>query len=194
MKLPLQFTCRNVTHSDELEQEVGRRVEELESFSGDIIGCRVMLERPHLRHENGNQCHVRIELTIPGETIVVSHQPSLHGALRDFDEAEHTKEAGVDAGHVRARAAIHAAFDKARRRLQDAVRRQRGAVKTHEERATAARRQATSRAERQFVEAAIVRGQAVESGRPLPPGATHEIVESGERRQPVLKRKRFSTC
>jgi ribosome-associated translation inhibitor RaiA len=139
MKLPLQFTCRNVAHSDELEQEVGKRVAELETFSENIIGCRVMLERPHLRHENGNQCHVRIELTIPGETIVVSHQPSLHGALRDFDEAEHTQEAGVDAAHRRARVAIHEAFDKARRQLQDAVRRQRGAVKNHQQRATEAR-------------------------------------------------------
>jgi ribosome-associated translation inhibitor RaiA len=134
MKLPLQFTCRNVVHSDELEQEVGKRVAELETFSGDIIGCHVMLERPHLHPENGNQCHVRIELTIPGETIVVSHQPSLHGALRDVDEVEHSKETTTDAQHRRARLAIHEAFDRARRRLQDAVRRQRGDVKSHDAR------------------------------------------------------------
>jgi hypothetical protein len=76
-------------------------------------------------------------LTIPGEEIVVSHEPSLHGTLRDFDEAEHTKEAGIDAVHLYARVAIHEAFDRARRLLQDAVRRHRGAVKTHEARAEA---------------------------------------------------------
>ena len=139
MKLPLQITYRNVAHSAELEQEVGARLTEFETFSEDIIGCRVMLERPHLHHENGNQCHVRIDLTIPGETIVVSHQPSLHGALRDFDEAEHTKEADIDAAHLRARVAIHEAFDRARRQLQDAVRRHRGAVKSRQERAMQAR-------------------------------------------------------
>jgi ribosome-associated translation inhibitor RaiA len=134
MKLPLQITCRNVVHSAELEQEIAARVTELETFSADIIGCRVMLERPHLRHENGNQCRVRIDLTIPGETIVVSHQPSLHGVLQDFDEAEHRKESATDPAHRRARLAIHEAFDRARRQLQDAVRRERGAVKNHEER------------------------------------------------------------
>lgn len=136
MKLPLQFTCRNVVHSDELEQEVGKRVAELETFSADIIGCRVMLERPHLHHENGNQCHVRIELTIPGETIVVSHKPTLHGAVRDSDEVGHSKDTGIDTAHRRARLAIHEAFDKARRRLQDAIRRQRGDVKSHGSRET----------------------------------------------------------
>jgi ribosome-associated translation inhibitor RaiA len=136
MKRPLQITCRNVAHSDELEREIGARVAELETFSGDIIGCRVMLDRPHLHHENGNRCQVRIDLTIPGEEIVVSHEPSLHGTLRDVDEAEHTKGDGIDAVHLYARVAIHEAFDKARRLLQDAVRRRRGEVKNHEERAS----------------------------------------------------------
>jgi hypothetical protein len=49
-------------------------------------------------------------------------------------------------------------------------------------------------AEREFVRATIVRGQAVEAGQPLPSGATHEIVTGDEGAQPVLKRKRFSTC
>jgi hypothetical protein len=49
-------------------------------------------------------------------------------------------------------------------------------------------------AERQFVEATIVRGQAVETGHPLPSGATHEVVGRDERDQPILKRRRFSTC
>jgi hypothetical protein len=48
-------------------------------------------------------------------------------------------------------------------------------------------------AERQFVHATIVRGQAVEAGQPLPSGATHEIVTPEEGGRPVLKRKRFST-
>ena len=49
-------------------------------------------------------------------------------------------------------------------------------------------------AERQFVHATIVRGQAVEAGQPLPSGATHEIVTGDKGAQRVLKRKRFSTC
>jgi hypothetical protein len=59
---------------------------------------------------------------------------------------------------------------------------------------TAVSTHAPDTAERQFVEATIVRGQAVESGQPISPGATHEIVKRDEHGKPIMKRKRFSTC
>lgn len=61
-------------------------------------------------------------------------------------------------------------------------------------RKASAKKPTPSAAERQFAEATIVRGQAVETGQPLPSGATHEIVGRDERDQPILKRRRFSTC
>ena len=49
-------------------------------------------------------------------------------------------------------------------------------------------------AEEQFVEDAIVRGDAVEPDEDgnLPPGATHEIVEGEEGEAPEIVRRRFS--
>ena len=67
-----------------------------------------------------------------GEPIIVSHEPSLHGPLKDTGAAEHPKDSETDSVHRYARVAIHEAFDVARRRLQDFARRHRGAVKTHE--------------------------------------------------------------
>jgi len=38
----------------------------------------------------------------------------------------------------------------------------------------------------------IGRGEAVPAGKPLPPGATHEIIGKDADGAPILKRKRFS--
>jgi hypothetical protein len=132
MKLPLQITLRNISHSAELDALVDERAAELETFFDRITACRVMLELPHHHHARGNRVHVRIELSIPGEVIVVTHDPSLHGTLQDTRETQHTKETGTNSVHRYARAAIHEAFDAARRQLQDAVRRRRDTTQNSE--------------------------------------------------------------
>ena len=47
-------------------------------------------------------------------------------------------------------------------------------------------------AKRKFERGVIARGEAVPAGKPLPPGATHEIVGTDSEGAPILKRKRFS--
>ena len=47
-------------------------------------------------------------------------------------------------------------------------------------------------AKRKFERGVIARGEAVPKGKPLPPGATHEIVGTDAEGEPILKRKRFS--
>lgn len=47
-------------------------------------------------------------------------------------------------------------------------------------------------AKRKFERGVIARGEAVPKGKPLPPGATHEIVGTDAEGAPILKRKRFS--
>jgi hypothetical protein len=70
--------------------------------------------------------HIRVELSLPGEDMVVSHEPSPDATARS---ASH-KSNEVDSRHKDAYVAIHEAFDVARRRLEDVARRQRGDVKT----------------------------------------------------------------
>jgi len=47
-------------------------------------------------------------------------------------------------------------------------------------------------AKRKFEQGLVARGEAVQDGQPLPPGATHVIVGKGADGAPILKRKRFS--
>jgi hypothetical protein len=117
MAFPIQVTFRNMAHSEELETRARERARELETYSSDILGCRIVVSLPHRQHERGNRCQVRVELSTPGEPIIISHS--------------HTKETEVAPLEHYAVAAIHEAFDTARRRLQDSTRLRRGDVKTH---------------------------------------------------------------
>jgi hypothetical protein len=64
------------------------------------------------------------------------------------------------------------------------------AVKPAKETAKSPVRQTTAKLH--FTETTIIRGDAVESGKALPSGATHEIAGHDASGQPILKRKRFS--
>ena len=131
--IPIQITFRDLAHSDAVEADIKERVAWLEQFYAGIVSCRVLLEMPHRHRRDGRHFHVRIDVTVPGEApIVISHEPSLHGPMKDVEDAAHRKESEVEAVNRYARVAIHHAFDAARRRLQDVAREQRGAVKAHE--------------------------------------------------------------
>lgn len=129
---PVQVRCRNIQPREALEEVIRERAAWLETFYPDIVGCRVLLETPHRHRERGRHVRVRIELSLPGEDVVVSHQPTLHDTLRDVEGAAHHKDDDIEAVHKYAEVAVREAFDAARRRLQDFARRQRADVKTHE--------------------------------------------------------------
>jgi hypothetical protein len=131
--IPTTVTFRGLAHSDALEADVREQVARLEQFYGGIVGCRVLIEVPHRHQRGGRHFHVRVEVTVPGGApIVVSHEPSLHGSLKDAEEEEHHRNAEIESVQRYRRVAVHQAFDAARRQLQDFAREQRGAVKTHE--------------------------------------------------------------
>ena len=131
--IPAQVTFRGFAHSDALEADVRERVAWLEQFYASIVRARVLVEMPHRHRHGGRHFHVRVELTVPGEPpIVVSHEPSSHGPLKDLEEDAHRKESEIESVHRYAGVAVHAAFDAARRRLQDVARERRGAVKARD--------------------------------------------------------------
>lgn len=129
MQLTPTITFRGINHSAALAAEIRTRIGRLEKHYSDIIGCRVLVELAERHHQAGNHYHVRIDLTVPGEDIVVAHDASLHPTAQDLDAEKATKETEVDSERQHPVVAIHEAFDIARRRLQDYARRQRGAVK-----------------------------------------------------------------
>jgi cold shock CspA family protein len=131
--IPAQVTFRGLPHSDALAADIRERIDRLEGFYTGIVRCRVTIEVPHRHREWGRHVHVRIELTIPErDPIVVSHEPTLHGRLKDSEAAAHRKDSEVDSVHQYAAVAVREAFDVARRRLEDEARETRGAVKQHE--------------------------------------------------------------
>jgi ribosomal subunit interface protein len=74
MQIPIQITFRDMDHSGALEQLVRERARKLETLSAKIMGCRVALEAPHRHsHQADGRYHVRIDLTVPGDEIVLSH-------------------------------------------------------------------------------------------------------------------------
>lgn len=111
MQLPLQITFHNMAHSDAIEKIIREKAEKLDHFADHIMGCRVVVEMPHRHHVHGNQYQVRIDITVPGDEIVVNREPSEHTEYRDVEVA------------------MRDAFDAARRQLEDYVRRRRGYVK-----------------------------------------------------------------
>lgn len=115
-----------------LEEGIRTRAAWLETFYPDIVGCKVLLEVPHRHREHGQHVRIRIELSLPGEDVIVSHEPTLHASLKDVEDQAHHKDDDIEAVHKYALAAVHEAFDAARRRLQDGARRQRADVKTHQ--------------------------------------------------------------
>jgi hypothetical protein len=131
--IPAQITFRGLAHDDTLEADVRERIAWLEQFYTGIVRCRVVVERPYRHRHDGRLFHVGVELTVPdGPPIVVSHEPSRHGGLKDVEADAHRKEDDIAAVHRHASVAIREAFDAARRRLEDFAREQRGAVKTHD--------------------------------------------------------------
>jgi cold shock CspA family protein/ribosome-associated translation inhibitor RaiA len=133
MKLPIQITFRGIAQSGEFYTLIEEQASELDTYYSGIMRCRVLVEVPHRHHQEGNRYHVRIELTVPGEEIVIAHEPSLYPSLRDIEREKVAKATDLNSVHQYGEVAIREAFDIARRRLQDYARRQRGAVKHHEE-------------------------------------------------------------
>ncbi|HMK67901.1 MAG TPA: HPF/RaiA family ribosome-associated protein [Stellaceae bacterium] len=113
MQLPLQITFRNLDASEAVEAKIRDRAEELEQLFDRITGCRVAVEAVNRRNRKGKIYKVRVDLTVPGAELVVNHAPS----------EDHT--------HEDIYVAVRDAFDAARRRLEDYVRRRRGDIKTH---------------------------------------------------------------
>ncbi len=73
-----------------------------------------MIEAPNRHHRVGRLYHIRVDLKVPGEEIVVKRDPSEHHAHEDIYVA------------------VRDCFDAVRRQLEDHVRRQRGDIKAHE--------------------------------------------------------------
>ncbi len=109
----VQITFLGMARSAAVEAQVQRWVKRLEHSFGRLVRCEVWVEQPHRHNRKGNTFRVRIELAVPGTTLVVS------------------RDTGVDHAHENVYVALADAFRAARRQLQDHATVRRGEIKLH---------------------------------------------------------------
>lgn len=111
---PVEISFLNLSPSPAIEARIRERAEKLDRFYDQIMTCRVAVEAAHKHHHKGNLYRVRIDVTVPGEELVVSRVPNDQQAHEDIYVA------------------LRDAFDAMRRQVEDFARRRRGQVKRHE--------------------------------------------------------------
>lgn len=100
--------------SDALEADIRRRADVLHHYYDRIVDCSVTVSAPHHHHHSGFRYSVGIRISVPGRQLVVSQDNDTNAAYED------------------PYAAVHDAFKRARRQIQDFARIQRGDTKHHE--------------------------------------------------------------
>ena len=132
MILPLQTTYRNFPRSRGLDALIQEEAAKLELFFDRITSCRVLVERAEHHHRHGAPFHIRIDLRVPGEEIVVNRSPDIRATLLANDVPRSSKSAEVNAANKDAPLAVRTAFHEAGRRLQDYVGRKGGFPKSRQ--------------------------------------------------------------
>ena len=116
MQVPTEITYRDVAKSEAIDRLVREKTAKLDTLFGNLISCRVAIERPQKAHESGSPYRVRVDVTAPpGHELVVRREP------------------GDSEAHQPLKTIIIDAFKAMRRQLETLRDRQRGEVKTHEE-------------------------------------------------------------
>lgn len=103
MQEPLRITFRDMSSSEQVEQDICKKVKKLETLYDRITGCHVTLEMSHHRHRQGNVFHVKIDLFVPRKVLAFHHDPERNHAHEDVYVA------------------LRDAFDTVKRRLEDYV-------------------------------------------------------------------------
>jgi ribosomal subunit interface protein len=109
MKLPLQITLRDISHSDAIETHIREKADKLDHLFPHIMSSHVVVEMPGKHKHQGKQFSVHLDIKVPGGEIVVSKEKDedVYVVLRD-------------------------AFDAAKRQLEEHTRRHRHEVMHHE--------------------------------------------------------------
>lgn len=114
MQTPVQIEFQDQDVSPAIRAAIADHIAALEQRYGRVTACRVVLKGPGQHHRSGGLYEVNIRLTLPdGREVDISRTPQ------------------NDERHADLPFAINDAFKRARRRLQDQVRRMQGQVHQH---------------------------------------------------------------
>lgn len=116
MQLPLQITFRGVPQSNAVEAAIRERAAKLDRYAGGrIISCRVFVQEPNHRKQQGDLFAVSIDLTLPGAELAVGN-------------STHRENHAHEDIYV----AIRDSFQAMERKLKDHLAMRRREVKTHQ--------------------------------------------------------------
>lgn len=115
METPIEIDFQGMAANTGVRENIIKHVSQLEDRFGRIIAGRVVLKAPGGHHQRGGLYEINIRLTLPeGREVVVGHT------------------AQNDERHSDLNFSINDTFKRARRQLQDQVRKLQGQVKHHE--------------------------------------------------------------
>jgi ribosome-associated translation inhibitor RaiA len=114
MQTPPQIEFQNLSPTQAVRDAIAKHVEGLEQRWGRMTACRVVVKGPSERHHSGGLYDIHIRLALP-----------------DGREVNVERTAPEDERRADLNFAINDAFKRARRQLQDQVRRMQGQVKQH---------------------------------------------------------------
>ena len=104
MQAPLDVRFHNLAPSPMVEVAIRDNFQKIENLAPELVSCRVTIDSPHRHQEQGKLFAVTIDLRFAGGEIVASRHPS------------------AQRGHEDAYVAVLAAFDAARRQLEERMR------------------------------------------------------------------------
>jgi hypothetical protein len=116
MERPLQIAFKDMESSEFLERAIRERVDRLERFHSNIVGCRVVVNVPHRGSGSGkNPLGITIEVEVPGHSMVIGKEEQDRREMQNDQIAVVTR-----------------AFDAVHRQLDELSDIRKGEVKQHE--------------------------------------------------------------
>jgi ATP-dependent Clp protease adaptor protein ClpS len=82
MKVQPTVTFRGIPNSQALEADIRARLARLEKFCPDIISAQVVVELGERHHRDGKRWRVRLDVSVPGEHIIVKNESTLRPDVR----------------------------------------------------------------------------------------------------------------
>lgn len=83
MQIPVKITSHNMDSSAALEDRIREKIAKLELQVKDLVGMHILVEAAHHHKTKGRLYSVRIEATLPGGKLVVSHHPGRNPRKHD---------------------------------------------------------------------------------------------------------------
>jgi cold shock CspA family protein/ribosome-associated translation inhibitor RaiA len=115
MQTPVEIDFQGLDAKPELRSAIEKHIAQLEERFGRVTAGRVMLKAPGGRHRTGGLYEINIHLSLPdGREVNIARTPQADERYADLNFA------------------LNDAFKRARRQLQDQVRKLQGQVKQHE--------------------------------------------------------------